>query len=283
MKAGVRVIGVIVALLASVAAAVAAYRFFRVDAELARRMEGIVAGGATSAVPCMVSDGEKPLVLLALGQSNAANHGALGAGSDSRRMVVFSGAGKCQSLLDPLPGGTGRGGSIWSRLPAFLDQTPQRRPVVLAVLAVDASSIDDWTRTGSPLRKRLEALVVELLASGLKPDLVLWQHGETDARLGIDAAAYRDGMLSLASILEQSGSKAPIMTATSTYCREDAGPAVRGALEELARSRSRFLAGPDTDLLQGPVLRFDGCHFAGPGLAAAAGLWAQSISSATWP
>ena len=67
------------------------------------------------------------------------------------------------------------------------------RLMVLAVMGVDATSMDDWVGEGSPLGERLENLVKSMQALDLAPNLVLWQQGEADARLGTTAAVYGAG------------------------------------------------------------------------------------------
>ncbi|MBK9234544.1 MAG: hypothetical protein IPO19_00130 [Rhodoferax sp.] len=150
----------------------------------------------------------RPLVLLVLGQSNAANHGALREQKPVALPVVLEEG--CALATDPLPGATGRGGSIWSALPQALEAAGvDRRNVVFSVLAVDATSIADWTSPDSPLRQRLVQRLAALKRIGLMPDLVLWQQGEADARLGTDPMAYAAALQQLRTLLDAGGSQAP--------------------------------------------------------------------------
>lgn len=228
-------------------------------------------------VDCAAVAAQHPLVLLALGQSNAGNHGQLVRGQQPPLLLVAD--GKCLWAADPLPGSTGSGGSIWSRLPAQLAAAGLRRPVVLSLLAVDATSIADWTAPASPLPQRLRVQVEMLQALHLPPHAVLWQQGEADARLGTTSAAYREGMKKLAQALYKQGLTAPLLIATSTLCRSAPSGDISAAVRQLIVEGSPFRPGPDTDMLTGSTMRYDGCHFSEQGLDAAARLWAIDIKS----
>lgn len=232
--------------------------------------------GAEQRVSCASIAAQRPLVVLVIGQSNAANHGVLAQGA--AQPVVLVAEGQCILAVDPLPGGTGRGASIWQRLPQYFSRLEPQRPLVMAVMGVDATSIEDWVGENSPLGGRLENQVKSMRALDLMPHLILWQQGEADARLGTTAAAYGAGLDKLAQILEQAGSNAPIVMARSTVCRSSPYAAVRYAIEAKAASNPRFRLGPDTDTLLEADLRQDGCHLSAQGLDRAAELWASTIA-----
>ena len=259
----------------------------RHGAPLSARLEQIVAPGKHAQIPCSEVAAARPLVLLALGQSNAGNHGAPSARAAAP--VTLIAEGKCLTAADPLPGGTGTGGSIWQRLPAMLSTTKDTRPIVLSVLAVDATSIADWTEAQSPLRKRLAAHVTAMQRMGLGPDMVLWQQGEADARGGTSAADYAAGLGRLAAALSEAGGNAPIVLARSTICQSAPNSAIRNAIEASVANDRRFRLGPDTDTLSSDAFRM-GCHLTADGLDSAAKMWAATISSeastirpAPWP
>ena len=242
---------------------------------LAQRMKSLLATRPADAVACTTFTRTRPLVLLVLGQSNAGNHGSLSTSKDAP-VAVQSGA-ICALATDPLPGATAQGGSIWLHLPALLQPQTPGRTVVLSVLALDSTSIDDWTRPGSPIAQRLIAQVQALQQSGMAPDFVLWQQGEADARANTGAASYLAGLNRLAALLSKAGVGAPVMLAHSTVCGSGPDAAVRSAVSEAVRTNPRFLQGPDTDLL-GDAYRRDGCHFHAEGLRLAAQAWAQQLS-----
>jgi lysophospholipase L1-like esterase len=279
MKPG-RSLAVPLLVLGSAAAAVAVALADRLeDAQevLRRRIATVARPGPGSMVPCERLRALQPLVLLVLGQSNAANHGL--ANGDGAKVPVISAAGTCHLTGDPLPGGTGGGRSIWSHLQAAIDRQPGGRPVVFGVLAVDATRMADWSDPDGPLAPVLKATVAAMQAARLAPDLVLWQHGEADARAGTDPNLYVLGLTQLAERLAAQGVRTPWVLAQSTVCRSPPAERFRTAVQALVASDVRFRRGPDTDSLGAPEHRFDGCHFSRWGLQRAAEAWAEVLFS----
>lgn len=257
------------------AAALAGRAWITDPSGLRSRLDQIVRVDGQQLVSCAAIAAERPVVVLALGQSNAGNHGA--ANLDGPPILLLA-EGKCVLATDPLPGGTGLGGSIWSRLPGHWSALQVRRKLVVSVLGVDATSIEDWTSQRSPLPKRLSRQLQSMKAVDLMPHAVLWQQGETDARRETSAAAYTEGLNKLAAILDQAGSRVPIVMARSTVCRSAPNATIRAAMQAQAARDARFVLGPDTDQLLGVDLRADGCHFSVGGLDRAAQLWAEAIA-----
>lgn len=254
-----------------------AYRQHREQNRMDARMALIVPAGAQPRADCAGWARQKPLVLLALGQSNAGNHGTPGAVAEPAVALAVGTA--CLWADDPLPGATGSGGSIWRRLPAALRPALRGRPVVLSVLALDASSIAEWTQPQGALNRRLGAQVAALKQAGLAPDYVLWQQGEADALKQTGTAAYLHALQRLAAQLDAAGTQAPLLLARSSRCRSAPDPAIGKALEQAWASSPRFLPGPDTDGLLDDTARSDGCHLNAAGLQRAAQAWADAIAA----
>lgn len=243
---------------------------------LTARLKQIVPAGMHIELPCPEIAASHPFVLLALGQSNAGNHGS--PPNTAVDPLTLISEGKCIKATAPLPGGTGTGGSIWQWVPPLLSPQKNARPMVLSVLAVDATSISDWTNQSSPLRDRLAAHVASMHRLGLGPDLVLWQQGEADALIGTNSAEYSNKLGQLAAILKDSGNKAPIILARSTICRSAPSATIRSAIETTVSNDNRFRLGPDTDVLANDTFR-NGCHLTAEGLHSAAKMWAATINS----
>ena len=273
-------ISILVAIVAFVALAIVLVFACRKDASsLPARLERIVAAGKHEEVSCAELAASHPLVLLALGQSNAGNHGVL-SGRVSEPITLIA-EGKCLKASDPLPGGTGAGGSIWQRLPAELATQGMARPVVLSVLAVDASTIADWTDPQSPLASRLANHVSSMSRLGLPPDLILWQQGEADALVGTSSNDYSAGLVRLATALKKAGTNASIILALSTICRAPPNASIRASIEDATASGDHhFRLGPDTDTLSSETHR-NGCHLTAEGLDSAAKMWAKVVSRET--
>lgn len=246
---------------------------------LAARLQQIVPLGDESELSCREVAAAHPLVLLAIGQSNAGNHGARGEPAGAALTLAMD--GKCVRAGDPLPGGSGRGGSIWQRVPAALREQLPGKTVVFSVLAVDASSIAEWTDRDGALSRRLVERIDSLRQLDLAPDFVLWQQGEADARQGTSGREYARQLDALAAIIGQAGVRAPILVARSTICRSEPNAEIRHAIESKAATDLRFRLGPDMDLLAGNGFRDDGCHLSVVGLETAARMWAASISAAS--
>ena len=244
------------------------------ESGLRQRLAAVLAAPADQIRPCKQVAPANALVLLALGQSNAANHAV--ADPSAARIPMVSAEG-CLWAGDPLPGGTGRGGSIWSRLPAALAAQAELQPVVISVLAVDASSITEWTQAGSPLRARLELHLARMAQWGLPPALVLWHQGEAEAMQHTSAERYRAGLLTLAGIVQGQDGPVRLLLAHSTICRSARNEAVHQAIAQQVASAAPFGTGPDLDLALAPHERLDGCHLNAQGLAHAAALWASAI------
>jgi hypothetical protein len=245
--------------------------------KLAIKLEKIIRVDAEVIISCEKLAAQKPIVILALGQSNAANHGARGIDADVPVALIAD--GKCVMAVDPLPGGTGVGGSIWYRLPRHFVKLEPRQPIVMSVLAVDATSIAEWTNDKSLLRERLSQQLKSMQALGLAPKFVLWQQGEADAIIGTSQLDYSAGLDKLAGILDQEKVNAPIVVALSTVCRTEPNPMIRAAIEEKVAANRRFQLGPDTDYDIHEGLRSKKCHFSSEGLDHAAQLWASTIAS----
>jgi lysophospholipase L1-like esterase len=288
-----------------VAAALAWRQQVHAKDSLARHLKNIQQPRPDSEVACASVLAGQPLVLLVLGQSNAGNHGEIAGAAGPWATVLtvssdVSGQARCHRSSDPLPGGTGEGHSVWTRLPAALSQLGVTRPLVVGLLGVDASSIEDWTDPSGPLPPRLRALVQPMRAAGLAPQWVLWQHGESNARAGTRSEVYAQRLQMLASQLVEAGVDAPIILAQSTLCRSAPSPAIRAATQQVVRqaqqrvdrpsatagsasASSPFLLGPDTDALSDALYRRDGCHFSQAGLNAAATQWAQVLAPLAGP
>jgi lysophospholipase L1-like esterase len=211
-----------------------------------------------------------------LGQSNAANHGELATTTEPRPAVTAWFQGRCYRISGPFPGGTEKGGAIWSWLPTELASQGVDRPVVIAVLAVGATSVSDWTTPGGPLPRRLRETASDLIRSGQRPNLVLWQQGEADALNRTTAEEYLAGLRALARELAEAGITAPVLLGKSTICQGAPYEPVRDAINA-AILTAPFAAGAETDQLTGRTYRSDGCHFTAHGQRTAARAWAQAI------
>lgn len=238
-------------------------------AQIAKATDGTV-------VSCDDVAKQHPLVLLALGQSNAGNHGEMSPSNLESIFVIAD--GKCLVTTAPLPGATGNGDSIWVRLPRFLKERGlQNRPAVVAILAVDATTIDDWTNEQSPLPGLLSAQIAAMKQQSLPPDAILWQQGEAELKKKTTREEYLEGLKKLVRILDQAGNNSPLLLAKSTLCPDAVNEEIREAVKIAPVLDARFHAGPDTDIISGQRNRV-GCHMTKEGLESAARMWASAIA-----
>lgn len=240
------------------------------------RSPAIVQPQAANAIDCEALLQTKPLVLLVLGQSNAANHGTMPQYAASASVIHN---GRCFLSKDPLPGGTGGGASIWTHLPAAWQALGQTRPLAFSIVAAESTAISQWTSRGELLERAADQLM-GLRRLGMAPAAVLWLQGEADARDGTSEADYLDELQLLSNRLTRAGLSAstPIIVATATRCQAHESEAVRRAQRTAPAKSQRFVAGPDLDQL-GDDLRADRCHFTAAGLQAAAALWAGTLAN----
>jgi hypothetical protein len=214
-------------------------------------------------------------VLLALGQSNAAN--AAGHRFAAKRDVVAFYGGQCYPAAGPLPGASDNLGSVWPLVGDLLIERGAATRVVIVAAAMGGSRVADWA---SPrlLGGQLEELLGSLRGSGLAPSAVAWMQGESDHRTAPDAYV-RDLRSVFERVWRQFPIRAPVIVAQTTYCAGRDSPGIRAAQAALVAAE-HVHAGPDTDRLTQANYRYDDCHFSEQGVRALAPLWADAIASA---
>jgi len=236
----------------------------------------LINGVPRTPVDCATLLGARTVVLLAFGQSNAANYGR--GRYRSKRAVYSFYANRCYRAIDPMPGADGGGGSVWSRLGDRLIEQGRADRVVIATIGVGNTELARWAPTGD-LHARLIAVASELKAAGLAPTYLLWHQGELDRRIGTEPAAYRNDFLGMVTSLRQHKVLAPIYVAQATYCYGEDSPALRQVQFQLADAARAIRRGPDTDRFAASRYRYDDCHFSEEGLRAHAEAWLASLSA----
>lgn len=234
------------------------------------------------AVPCPAA-GPETAVILAIGQSNIGNHGAMRVATHHPQSVLNLFDGKCYRAASPLLGATGDEGEFLTLLGDRLVDDKVYRNVVILPAAIGATSITRWRRGGD-----LNGLLLMQLAGlpvGYKPTQVLWVQGEHDFARGMSAEEYTRSFRSLLDTLDEAGVDAPVFLAVATRCDVPWTPdnPVARAQRALVDDRRVFL-GADTDtLVTERDRRDDGCHFGASGQAKAADAFAQAIARVRRP
>jgi Carbohydrate esterase, sialic acid-specific acetylesterase len=224
-----------------------------------------------------VSD-RKPTTLLAIGQSNIANHGAVQFACSHHVFNFNPFDGQFYHAADPLLGATGDGGSPLCILADSLIESGFAESIVLCSIAVGGAAVAEWA-PGGPYHNRLNYALVRLKAVGLWPSHVLWHQGEADALYGTSAENYVRDFRRLAHSLRSMAITGPILVARASYFAIPKGydvqqREIRSAQESLMSSEELILPGPDTDLIGD---RYDGCHFGSVGLRKHAWGWHYAL------
>jgi Carbohydrate esterase, sialic acid-specific acetylesterase len=215
----------------------------------------------------------RSLVLLTLGQSNAANSGE-GRSAASARVYNFNlFDGRCYEARDPLLGASGDGAAPWIALAAQLIEHDLTDAVVIAPIAVGGSRIRDWS-TGGTLAPRIDRTLAGLDSAGLDVSALLWHQGESNR--GTDSREYTEAFLQIVRKIRARGMTVPIYVAQATRCGDRVDEGIRLAQSQLAKVEDGIRPGPDTDVLTGPQLR-NGCHFTQQGTQRHAELWFETL------
>lgn len=227
-------------------------------------------------------------IFFAIGQSNAANAGAI---RHRSRRPVYSWNFldmRCHPAADPLPGSGGFGGSVWSRLGDRLIEEGLFDRVLFVPVALGGTHIVEWL-PGGPCYRRVALALARLRRALGRPDLrftaALWAQGETDGNATqMPAETYRAYLNDVIAGLRQEGVSAPVFVARSTRATASPGTerncsAIRAGQAAVVDEAAGIFAGPDTDALIGED-RFEGYHFSVTGLEKCADLWLACLRSA---
>lgn len=227
-------------------------------------------------VDCGALPRKNLLVVLVLGQSNAANHGETRA--MPREPIYSFFGGRCFAASDPLPGASGQGGSVWTRLAPTLLQPGAVDAVLLVPWAAGSTSIRAWNQHPQ-LVEGLGEVLRKLKLAGFEVGMVLWHQGEMESFKGTTGEAYQAAFAQWLSRLRGHGVAAPVWVAQATRCQQQENASVKAAQQRLPDQLQGVRAGPDLDRLFDPMNRYDGCHFSEAGLEAAAQAWRASIGA----
>jgi hypothetical protein len=225
--------------------------------------------------PCP-AQAERTGVILAIGQSNVANHAA-------RRMTTRHGDrvlsyfnGKCHISASPLLGATSDGGEYLTMLADRLVDDGVYRTVIIVSSGIGGTPIARWQSNGD-LNAMLMATLRELSPRYRVTD-VIWHQGESDVANGTTSEAYAAAFASLVASLTENGVDAPIYTAVSTRCGTswNADNPIARAQRSLAPGK-RVQVAADTDALLAPEDRDDTCHLSESGQRKVATAYARAI------
>lgn len=244
------------------------------------RMERLVAYPNKTEVPCPAPTATTA-VILAIGQSNAANDAAKKITTRFPDRVFNYFDGKCTVAASPLLGATREGGEFLTLLADDLIAAGTYGRVIIVAAAHGSSSVLRWRRSGDLNERLLSAL--KTLPSGYKVTEVVWHQGEQDFKLMTPADLYAASFNSLVETLRENGVDAPVFNAVATRCGTKASWTAANptaAAQRAVIDDRRVFLGADTDALLGEADRAaDKCHLSESGQAKTAAAYAQAIKA----
>jgi len=230
-------------------------------------------------LPCLTD--QRQVVIVTLGQSNAANTGE-GLIEASDNVVNFNLYDrKCYRAKDPLLSASNDKANFATRLGMLLTGEGLYNRVLIAPIAMGGTYIQNWAPPGI-LNRRILVLIKRLAEAGLKPDFILWHQGEGNVDpLDLNGTIYSFRLSEVIASFRAYGIDAPFFVARATKCGPDgrAGAEyVRTAQTNVEQLALNAFPGPDTDTL-GDDFRYDKCHLNAAGLQRHAEMWADVLKA----
>ena len=213
-------------------------------------------------------------VILAIGQSNAANSGAQRMVTQYPDRVVNYFDGKCFVASSPLLGSGGPEGEFITPLADDLIANGTYKSVV----------ISRW-KAGADLNGMMLQTIAGLQGRYRITDIV-WHQGEGDKFLGTSREVYVESFNSMLQSLRDAGVAAPIFIAVASFCGTSApwmpDNPVTQAQKSLVDPKRKIYLGANTDLLLDIKDRRaqDNCHFSESGQRKTASAFAAAIRRA---
>lgn len=237
-------------------------------------------------VDCNKIDRKKTMVILALGQGNAANGGEVKYTPKHNVYNVFG--GKCYKADDPLLGATDNKGSVWGRLGDKIIESGMYENVIIKSIGVGGSPIICWTVNGTGIgyqnrlygnyHARILEANEELKSLGLPITHILWHQGESDMKNGTTTVQYKERFLDMLNSMRKNGIQAPIYVALASRYGRQTSQAVITAQKELSEEYADIFEGPNTDMIDRLEERTeDGQRFSELGLEKHANGWLQAL------
>lgn len=211
--------------------------------------------------------------ILTMGQANAGNTST---SLDTAGAGVFSYyKGELYPAVDPMIGSTGYGGSVWPSIGDSLIKDKKYNKVVFIPIATGSTHALDWA-TGE-CNNTLKSILNDMKAKNIKLTHILWHQGESDN--GTSKEEYKKNLHKILSDIRENGQSAPFycsiasLTPLSKTSPSGIDTNIQQAQIEFINENPGILAGPNTDLLNLAVDRYDGVHFSKSGKAKYMNQW----------
>jgi hypothetical protein len=249
-------------------------------------MEGYSDTSNKIQVDCTAIDRNKTMVILALGQGNAANGGEGKYTPKHNVYNIFN--GKCYKADDPLLGATDNKGSVWGRLGDKIIENGMYENVIIKSIGVGGSPVICWTVSGTGIgykdrlygnyHSRILEANEELTSLGFPITHILWHQGESDMKNGTTTAQYKERFLDMLGSMRKNGIGAPIYVALASRYGRETSQEVINAQKQLVEEHVDIFQGPNTDIIDRLEERTeDGQRFTEIGLEKHANAWVESL------
>jgi autotransporter-associated beta strand protein len=259
-------------------------------------LSGVAAGGWYQIEVRSVSDGN-PLsntaivqrvgvgdIYVTAGQSNSCNWGEPGINTDDRVSAMNFTNGAWSMAADPMPGGDGPRGSVWTRLGPLLTSA-SNLPVGFVSVGVGGTAVSYWVPPSTDGYLRLKAAAQAFPPNGFRA--VLWHQGESDSYYSTTPADYQTRLSSaITQLRTDAGWAMPWYVAeasdlsNTTLMQEE--PVMAGQRRVIYADPLVF-AGPATDDFHLEGKLYDGVHFNNAGMADHAQQWADVLAGTAPP
>jgi len=216
-------------------------------------------------------------IILAIGQSNSANHGEKKWKTKYPNEVFHYFNGKCYRAESPIIGASGEEGEFLTPMADQLIASKKFKKIILLSSGIGGTSILRWQATGD-----LNQMLLNTLAKVPKKfhlTHVIWHQGESDFSLKTTSIQYTKSFNSLLKTLENMNIKVPVYIAIASKCDPqwyEENPIAHAQLSLI--DQEKIFLGANTDsLLLNSDRKNDQCHFSESGQLKTATSFANAI------
>jgi hypothetical protein len=218
------------------------------------------------------------LIILTLGQSNSCNSSNFYYKPKHRVLNYYNGT--LYEATEPLIGGDGSGGSVWTMLGDKLIEHGLCDRAVFITIGVGSTGIGTWASGACHLK--LEETLQDLQKHNIKLNAIIWHQGESDNGV-TPKIVYKNQLKKVYDTFLEYHQNAPFYCSIASYgSLSYANPlgidtAIQHAQMEFVHDYRNVLLGPNTDTLIYALYRHDSQHFSKRGLEAFSDLLLKSL------
>lgn len=219
------------------------------------------------------------MIVLVIGQSNAANYGS---GTYTSKNDVYNYyKGNLYKAKEPLLGADGGGSSPWTRLADMVIDKGLYKKVIIVPCAFGGTSIQCWSE--GECRLKLEETLNYLKNDNIKLTHVFWFQGETDNVDNTNSMQYKSRFKKIVELIRTTQNDAMFYTSITSYFPYNNDKPfgidsnITNAQRDITKEINNVVLGPNTDSLNLAIYRVDAVHFTEKGLDKLAYEWFKKI------